>query len=132
MFVLAVQDEAASLRIAKAVRDMAPSLRIIARARNRSHAYKLMELGIRDVMRDTFDTSVRAAGEVLRGLGLSEAQVRYTTETFAEMDEQRLFEAFGSHDDLDKMIEMAQQSAGELERLFAEGHPKDGKPPKKG
>ena len=61
-----------------------------------------------------------STGEVLRGLGLSEAQVRYTTETFAEKDEQRLFEAYGSHDDLDKMIELAQQSAGELERLFAE------------
>ena len=127
LFVLAVQDEAASLRIARAVRELAPELRIIARARNRQHAYKLMELGIRDVVRDTFDSSLRAAGNVLRGLGFSEGQARFTTETFAAKDEERLFEAFGSHDDLDKMIELAQRSASELEKLFAEEHPKDGR-----
>ncbi len=86
-----------------------------------------MELGIRDVVRDTFDSSLRAAGNVLRGLGFSEGQARFTTETFAAKDEERLFEAFGSHDDLDKMIELAQRSASELEKLFAEEHPKDGR-----
>jgi len=128
LFVLAVQDEVASLRIARAVKEMAPGIRIVARARNRRHAYKLMELGIRDVVRDTFDSSLRAAGSVLRGLGLSDAQVRFTTETFAAKDEERLFEAFGSHDDLDKMIEMAHRSASELEQLFADEQPKDSKP----
>ena len=118
LFVLAIQDNAASLAVARAVRALAPDLKIIARARNRAHAYQLMELGIRDVVRDTLWSSARAAGMSLSVLGYSKAQAQDTVDAFVELDEKRLFESFGSHDDLEQMIDMARASRRELEGLF--------------
>lgn len=118
LFVLAIQDNAQSLAVARAVRELAPDLRIIARARNRAHAYQLMELGIRDVVRDTLWSSARAANVALSSLGYTDAQANDTVERFIELDEKRLFESFGSHDDIETMIDMARASARELEAMF--------------
>ncbi|MBR9814371.1 glutathione-regulated potassium-efflux system protein KefB [bacterium] len=118
LFVLAIQEDAQSLAVARAVRELAPDLRIIARARNRAHAYKLMELGIRDVVRDTLWSSAHAAETALAGLGYTAAQARDTVERFVELDETRLFDSFGKHDNLEAMIDMARASASELEAMF--------------
>ena len=53
-FVLAIDDVEASVRAAEVVRRHFPDLKIYARARNRAHAYRLMELGIDVVWRETF------------------------------------------------------------------------------
>jgi glutathione-regulated potassium-efflux system protein KefB len=51
VFVLAIDDVQSSVRTAREVQEHFPHLIIFARARNRTHAYQLMELGIQHVMR---------------------------------------------------------------------------------
>ena len=131
LFILAIQDNAASLAVARAVRELAPDLRIIARARNRAHAYQLMELGIRDVVRDTLWSSARGAENALAALGYTAAQARETVERFVEVDEKRLFEAYGSHDNLETMIDMARASARELEAMFEQDSADNSREPKR-
>ncbi|MGH8454885.1 MAG: cation:proton antiporter, partial [Nevskiales bacterium] len=61
LFVLAIEDIEHSLRTAQTVRRHFPDLRIIARARNRQHVYRLMDLGVGVINRDTYLSSLDMA-----------------------------------------------------------------------
>jgi glutathione-regulated potassium-efflux system ancillary protein KefC/glutathione-regulated potassium-efflux system protein KefB len=120
VFVLAIDEVAASLRTAKTVRKHFPHLRVYARARNRKHAYQLMELGVHVIQRETFLSSLDVARQVLEGLGLPDYQAEAAVARFREIDERRLYDSYGQHDDETKMIYLAKQAADELEELFAQ------------
>ena len=117
-FVLAIDDVEASLRTARTVRQNYPHVPIYARARDRRHAHQLMDEGIKIMRRETFLASLDLTREVLRGLGLPEREVRYTVDTFREMDRRRLYEDYKNYTDLEKISERAKTYAQELEELF--------------
>lgn len=119
-FVLAIDDVEASVRTAAVVRRHFPNLKIYARARNRSHAYRLMELGINVVWRETFLTALDMARELLINLGLSEYAADRSVRLFRENDEQRLYSLYGEHQNEERMLELAKKAAKELEDLFAQ------------
>ena len=119
-FVLAIDDVAASVRTAEVVREHFPHLKIYARARNRQHAYRLMELGISIVWRETFLSSLDMARELLKGLGLPDFAAARTTEIFREHDERRLYSLYGEHRNEERMRMLAKKAAEELEELFAQ------------
>lgn len=73
IFVLAIDDVESSVATAKMLRDNFPHLRIVARVRNRQHAIDLMDLGIDQVFRETYFTSLEVAKRVLTDLGMQEA-----------------------------------------------------------
>lgn len=120
VFVLAIDDVEASLRTAETVRRHFPNLKIYARARNRKHAYQLMDLGIEAIRRETFLSSLDLAREVLQGLGLSKRDSDTIVSTFKTHDERRLIAHHALHKDEEKMMYLAKQAAEELEELFAE------------
>ena len=119
-FVLAIDDVEASVRTAELVRRHFPNLKIYARARNRSHAYRLMELGIDVVWRETFLTALDMARELLTNLGLSAYAAERSVQLFREHDERRLYGLFGEHRNEARMRELAKKAAQELEDLFAQ------------
>ncbi len=120
LFVLAIEDVERSLATARAVRKHFPRLTVFARARNRQHAYALMDLGIDHVVRDTFHSSLELAREVLMELGLGDFESRRTVETFREHDTARLMRQRGISHDVDRMAEEARHWTRELEEMFAE------------
>ena len=117
-FVLAIDDMDASLRTAELVRRHYPDIPIYARARNRTHVHKLMDLGVTVIERETFRAALEIARQTLRGMGLSEAEVRRTIATFSEMDTRRLVADYQIATDPDKMRVNAMRQAEELEHLF--------------
>jgi glutathione-regulated potassium-efflux system protein KefB len=119
VFVLAIDDVQSSLRTAREVQEHFPHLVIFARARNRAHAYQLLELGIKHVIRETFLSSIELTGDVLQELGFSYSDARSTLERFREHDERMLEESFQYQRDEKKLIEIAERSRRELESLFA-------------
>ena len=116
--VIAIDDVEASLRMAETVRRHFPHLIVLARARNRQHAYRLMDLGVTEVFRETFASSLEMAEAALRDLGLGESRARAIMQRFRELDERRLLAAHAHHTDEDKMIDMAKQAARELRELY--------------
>ena len=118
-FVLAIDDVEASLRTARMVRRNHPHVPIYARARDRRHIHRLMDEGVKVMRRETFLASLDLTREVLRGLGLSEREVRQTVDTFQAMDRKRLYEDYKHYTDLEKLQERAKSYAQELEELFA-------------
>ena len=119
-FVLAIDDVTASVRTAEVVRKHFPNLKIYARARNRQHAYRLMELGISVIWRETYLSSLDMAREVLKGLGLPTFVADRSVEIFREHDERRLYDLFGEHRNEQRMQMLTKKAAEELEELFAQ------------
>jgi len=119
VFVVAIDEVQASVRTAREVQEHFPHLEIFARARNRAHAYQLMELGIRHIIRETYLSSLDLTGDVLQELGFSYSEARSTVERFREHDEALLQESFQYQRDEKKLIEITERSRSELESLFA-------------
>jgi monovalent cation:proton antiporter-2 (CPA2) family protein len=117
-FVLAIDDVESSLRIAEVVRTNFPDLAIYARARDRTHVHRLMDLGVTIIERETFLSALELTRQLLRGLGLSEAEVRRLTDTFKRQDEKRLYQDYQYYTDLEKVRANALSQAVELEELF--------------
>jgi len=119
-FVLAIDNVEASIRTAQMVRQRYPHVPIYARSRHRRHTHQLMDLGIKVIRRETFLSSVELTREVLRGLGLSERDVRFAVETFKTADRKRLYEDYKHYTDLEKLQARARSHTQELEDLFAQ------------
>jgi monovalent cation:proton antiporter-2 (CPA2) family protein len=118
-FVLAIDDIDHSLRVAEMVREYYPDLPIYARARDRTHVHKLMDLGVTIIERETFLAALELTKDLLRGLGLKEAEVKRLTGTFKRLDEKRLYDDYQYYTDLEKVRANALSQAKELEELFA-------------
>ena len=63
-----------------------PDLHIVARAYDRSHVYRLYRAGADDIVRETFDSSLRAGRYVLENIGLSEFEADSAERTFYAHD----------------------------------------------
>lgn len=118
--VLAIDDVEASLRTAEAIRSKYPEVPVYARARNRQHVYRLMDFGITKVRRETFLSALELTRDLLRGLGLKEAEIRRVIETFAENDRKRLYDGYKHASDSEKLEVQARKAASELEGILAE------------
>ncbi len=118
-FVLAIDNVEASIRTAEAVTKHFPHLKVFARARNRQHAYRLMDLGVTLLQRETFLSSLALARDVLLGLGMNAKEADRTVRTFQAHDEKRLFEHHTHYNDESKMRSLAKVAAKELEEMFA-------------
>ena len=118
--MLAIDDVEASLKTAQMVRQRYPHVPIYARSRHRRHTHQLMDLGVKIIRRETFLSSLDLTREVLRGLGLSERDVRFAVETFMTADRKRLYEDYKHYTDLEKLQARARSHTQELEDLFAQ------------
>ncbi len=118
LFVLAIDDVDASLKTAELVRRHYPDLPIYARARNRFHAYKLMDLDVKMLVRETWHSSVVLAREVLLGMKLSEAEVQAAIARFTQVDEANLERQHAVYQDEAALVQNVKQASEELRSLF--------------
>jgi glutathione-regulated potassium-efflux system ancillary protein KefC/glutathione-regulated potassium-efflux system protein KefB len=87
LFVLAINNIETSVKIASVLRKHFPHVPIYARARNRFHCHKLMDLNVEVLYRDTYLSSLEMARKVLCGLGVARAEGQRTVRMFREYDE---------------------------------------------
>jgi monovalent cation:proton antiporter-2 (CPA2) family protein len=119
ILVLAIDDVDVSVATAALIREHFPALTIFARARNRQHAYRLMDLGVEIIRRETLLSAADLGREVLQALGVDSRQARALTARFVEHDERRLQEDHKLHNDDEKLRSLAKEAARELEEMFA-------------
>jgi len=118
VLVLAIDDVEASLRTAALAREQFPDLKVYARARNRQHAFSLMDLGAEVIVRETYSSSLEMAGRVLEALGITSAAARETVRRFREHDEATLAAQYAVKEDETKFIATTRAAAQQLEKLF--------------
>ncbi len=63
-----------------------PDLHVIARAIDRNHVYELWAYGCRDVIRETYDSSLRIGRSAFEALGMDREQAQAAADAFEEMD----------------------------------------------
>ncbi len=63
-----------------------PQVHIVARAIDRDHVYKLWALGCRDIIRETYDGSLRIGRSALEALGHDRQAAQAMVDAFEEMD----------------------------------------------
>ncbi|MCK0119322.1 monovalent cation:proton antiporter-2 (CPA2) family protein [Loktanella sp. F6476L] len=86
VLVVAIDDKKMANTLVTYARKTRPDLHIIARARDRVHAYELNAAGANDIVRELFDSSLRAGRYALENLGLSEFEANEAETFFYEHD----------------------------------------------
>ena len=118
LFILAIDDVEASVRTAALVRKHFPDLPVLARARNRVHYYRLRDLGIDAIERETLLSSLETARQALERLGLPPAQAAHAASLFREHDRRQLEAQYAVRQDEEQLIQTAAQAAAQLQELF--------------
>jgi monovalent cation:proton antiporter-2 (CPA2) family protein len=118
IMVLAIDDVEASVRTATVVRETFPRLKIFARARNRQHAFALMDAGVTNIVRETYASSLELAGSVLEALGQTQAAARDAVRRFRALDEKTLAAQYAVKEDEEKFLATTREAAAQLEKLF--------------
>lgn len=118
VLVVAVDDPELSVRIVRIAKRLFPHLKIYARARNRQHVFKLMDLGVDYAVRETFHSSLVLTRRTLEGLGVDPETATARVERFREHDQAILHEQYLIHDDESALIQSTTEARAELARLF--------------
>ncbi|HMM78290.1 MAG TPA: monovalent cation:proton antiporter-2 (CPA2) family protein [Gammaproteobacteria bacterium] len=118
VFVLAIDDVEASLRTAEVVKRHFPEVTLYARARNRRHMYRLMDLGLPYIERETYHSALLMTEQVLVALGLTAGQARRAVLAFRHHDEKTLQETHAIYKDDTRLVQSTREAADELRALF--------------
>ncbi|MBY5973114.1 monovalent cation:proton antiporter-2 (CPA2) family protein [Ferrimonas balearica] len=86
VLVAAMDDNNAVTQLVAYARAQRPDLHIIARAYDRTHVYQLYRAGADDIVRETFDSSLRAGRYVLENIGLSDFEAAEAEKIFFHHD----------------------------------------------
>ena len=86
VLVVALDNPDATTRLVSFARRERPDLHIVARARDRTHVFRLYQAGADDIVRELFDSSLRAGRYVLENMGLSEFEASQLEKTFYKHD----------------------------------------------
>ena len=80
MLVIAIDEKESATELVRYVSEHYPHVYVVVRAMDRHHVYELWAAGARDIIRETFDSSLRAGRSALEALGVhaydAERQVR--------------------------------------------------------
>jgi glutathione-regulated potassium-efflux system ancillary protein KefC/glutathione-regulated potassium-efflux system protein KefB len=118
LFVLAIDDVEASVKTAEVVRRHFPHVPVLARARNRVHLFRLRDLGVKLIWRETFLTSLEMARQALLTLGFDGAASDRAMVLFKVHDEQQLEAQYAVQHDEAQLIQSAKEAAQQLQELF--------------
>ena len=118
LVVLAIDDPEDSVRCAQLVRHNFPAVPVIARARNRTHAHRLAELGISHYFRETWHTSLEMAHQSLLQLRIPPSEAAMTIAKFRDHDLALLKRQRAIYKDESKLIQSTREASEELLTLF--------------
>lgn len=86
ILVVAVDQPKAAVKLVKHARRERPDLHIIARAFDRTNVYELYRAGATDIVRETFDSSIRASKYMLSAMGWNSFDVENAADAFVKAD----------------------------------------------
>ena len=86
LLVVALDDKEQINKLVGYVAKTYPHVHIVARAIDRDHVYTLWALGSRDIIRETYDSSLRIGRSALEGLGHDRQAAQAMVDAFEEMD----------------------------------------------
>jgi CPA2 family monovalent cation:H+ antiporter-2 len=98
MLVIAIDDKDSATELVRYVTRHYPEVYIVARAIDRHHVYELWSAGARDIIRETFDSSLRAGRSALEALGFHPYDAERQVRGFVLNDKAQMFALASSYD----------------------------------
>ena len=125
VYVVTLDEPEANMRATRLIRRMYPDAVVLARARNRQHAWRLMDMSA-EPFREVFGSSLDMGERVLTALGISTAVAEAHVERFREHDEKLLRDQYLVYDDEAAVIQTSRDARADLMRLFEADAERDG------
>lgn len=129
LLVIAIDGKEQITEMVHYVHQNYPHVHIVARAIDRTHVYDLYAAGCRDIIRDNFDSSVRAGRSALEALGMHPFDAEKTAQEFVEDDRALLVEMATVYDPSipshlnDAFVEKTRKWIDEMnEKIYGSGH----------
>jgi len=119
VLVLAVDAPGPSLKIAALAREHFPHLKIVARARDLTHWNDLRDLGVTQVQRELFESSLLSARSVLEHMGLQESETDALLARFRQHNIALADRMYPHHKDQARMIAVAREGRSQLAEQLA-------------
>ncbi|WP_226467619.1 monovalent cation:proton antiporter-2 (CPA2) family protein [Luteimonas panaciterrae] len=117
VFVMAIDDADTNTKAVRLVRRMYPNAKVFARARDRRHAWRLMDLGA-TVFREMFGSSLEMGEQVMTALGMSPEMAADHVQRFRVHDEKVLRDQHLVYDDDEALRQTGREARAELMQLF--------------
>jgi CPA2 family monovalent cation:H+ antiporter-2 len=92
VLVIAIDDKESITELTRHVRQHHPQVYIVARAIDRFHVYDLWAAGCRDIIRETYDSSLRMGRSVFEALGYSLDDAQVMVDEFNQIDRDAMIE----------------------------------------
>ncbi len=90
LLVVAIDDAEKATELVRYAKRENPNIHVVARAHDRPHVYRLFNAGADDIVRETFNSSVRAGRYALKSLGLRDDEANEAADFFVGHDTQTL------------------------------------------
>lgn len=118
LFILTLDDIDDSIQVAKYIKRVYPHIKILARARDRQHVYRLREVGVEHIWRETYLSALGMSYDALVSLGIDPKKAYDDIEIFRDYDEALLRRQQTIYTDEKQLIEINRAAMVELESLF--------------
>ncbi|MFY8275013.1 monovalent cation:proton antiporter-2 (CPA2) family protein [Pseudoalteromonas sp. SSDWG2] len=98
LFIIALDDKEQISTLTKYIIHTYPHVHVIARGVDRHHVYDLWSLGCRDIIRETYDSSLRMGKAAYEALGISKDNAEKIVALFNSYDRAMMIEAAQAYD----------------------------------
>ncbi|MBI5010811.1 MAG: cation:proton antiporter [Bacteroidia bacterium] len=116
--IAAIDPPETNLELIATVKKHFPHLRILARAKNRSDAYEIIDQGIRDIYMESQHTSLKLAEDLLNKLGHRRYTVSRLGQKFLKHDNEMIAEMAAHRHDMKKYVIKARETFRHEEELL--------------
>ena len=120
VLIVAVDNVEQSLEIVDICKEHFPQLELVVRARNVQHTYELRAKGVTLIQRETFESSLLSAQDVLQVLGHSSADASTSVQRFRDHNLAQIEQMWPHHKDEERLISLAKAGRQQLEELMAQ------------
>jgi glutathione-regulated potassium-efflux system ancillary protein KefC len=120
VLIVAIDSVEQSIEIVDICKQHFPQLQLVVRARNVQHFYELRTKGVTLIQRETFESSLLSAQDVLQVLGHSAADARTSAQRFRDHNLAQIELMWPHHKDEERLISLVKAGRQQLEELMAQ------------
>lgn len=116
--ISAIDDTDVNLHLMRKLKAKYPKLQLMVRAKNRYDAYEFFNMGIKHIYRESFETSVKLAGDLLYFMGFDKKATEEQVEKFIKLDRESFQRLAATSKDRQDYIFKARQEIAMQEKLM--------------
>lgn len=118
--ISAIDDTDVNLNLMRKINSKYPDLHLMVRAKNRFDAYEFYNMGITHIYRESFETSVKLAGDLLYFMGFDKKATEEQVEKFIKLDHESFQRLATTSKDKKDYIFKAREEIKMQEKLLEE------------